>query len=232
MSEAPRLWRGLAFATPAGPVVLPALWGRTTDLVVHLIEWVQHRVRKIAPDERWLRERYMHRSVLEVLAEGTTFCWAPCPERTFVASAVLNQHEVPHRLVLHERQVPGAGPPSTHMAVELDIARQTYWFDFSRWESKFCTGPYAFRADIERTIRVQRIELPFGPELLGVRPDDLVHLVEPGESDPEAKIDWFVGDLAHMDPRVLEERLIFSNAASRYELPPARAWAGDREAPR
>jgi hypothetical protein len=218
-----RLWPAHSYPTEAGPVELPAVWGRTTDTVLYLIEWVHRRVRKITPDERWLRERYMRRSVLEVLAEGTTFGWAPCLERTFVASSALAKNGIPHRFVMHERQVPGAGPAATHMAIELELDQGPYWIDFSRWETKFCAGTYTFRKEIERTIKVERVELPFGPALLSIRPEDLGRLIRYNGSEAELKMEWFVGDLSIIDERVLEERIIFSNAASRYERAPARA---------
>jgi hypothetical protein len=191
------------------------------------MEWVQRGVGKIIPDEQWLRERYLQRSAAELLAEGTTFAWAPCPERTLVAVCALGLHGVPHRVVVHERQVPGAGPPITHMAIELDTDDGPFWFDFSRQESKFCTGTYTFRADIERTIRVDRIDVPFTPEMLALRPVDLMSIVRISQADQDMKVNWFVGDLDHMDPRVLEEHIIFSPEASRYERAPARPWSGD-----
>jgi hypothetical protein len=221
-----RLWPAHSYPVGQEALTFPALWGRERDMVLFLIEWVHRQVRKIAPDEKWLRERYMRRSVLEVLAEGTTFCWAPCPERTFVASSVLAAHGLRHRLVLHERQVQGAGPPAAHMAIELELDGETHWFDFSRWESKFYAGAYAFRTDIERTISLQRVDMPFGEEMLATSPSDLARLVTLKETDWDSKVEWFVGDLAAIDDRVLEDRIIFSNAASRYEKPPPRAWHG------
>ena len=222
----PQVWDCLPFDTPAGQISMPALWGRSPDMVLSMIEWIHRSVRKIIPDEQWMRERYLRRTMLELLAEGTTFCWAPCPERTFVAASVLGLYGVPYRLVVHERQVPGAGPPSVHMAIELDLDGKPYWFDFSRWESKFFAGTYTFRTDIERTLGINRIEVPFSRELLNSKPGELMNIV--GDTKWAEKVDWFVGDLPHIDPQVVEERIIFSADASRYEKAPPRPWAGDK----
>ncbi|MGW8375225.1 hypothetical protein [Streptomyces sp. ODS28] len=215
----PRVWGARVFAPPghAPPVRMPALWGRSTDMVLGLIDWVHAHVRKVEPDEQWLKERYVRRSVLEILAEGTTFCLGPCPERTVVASAVLSLNGVGHRLVAHERHVPGTGPPIVHMALELDLDEGPFWLDFTMWETKFIPGAYTFRKDIERTIGLTRIQLPPGDLLLHAKPDDLAHLVPRKESQREAKVEWYVPDLGHIDPRLLEEYVIFSPEASRYE---------------
>jgi hypothetical protein len=205
------------FPVPDAPVVLPALWGPTTSAVLYLMEWVHRHVRKIAPDETWLRTRYLKRTLLELLAEGTTFCLGPCPERTLVASAALSLSDIPHELVLHERQVPGTGPPIVHMAIELDTEQGPHWFDFGMWESKFFPGAYTFRKDIERTIGVQRVRLPHARHLLDATFDDLSSMLPRRESERDAKVDWYVPDLDHIDPRMLEEYLIFTEAASRYE---------------
>ncbi|MEU1626519.1 hypothetical protein ABZ746_14560 [Streptomyces sp. NPDC020096] len=214
-----RLWGARALHPPAPEpaIELPALWGRSPDMVLHLIEWVHRRIRKIEPDERWLRERYLRRTVLEVLAEGTTFCLGPCPERTMAASVVLSMRGIGHRLVAHERQVFGTGPPLVHLALELDTDDGPHWLDFSMWETKFCRGTYTFRKDIERTIMLQRFDPPPARQLLHCRPEDLAHLVNSKESDRVSKVEWYMGDLGHIDPRLMEEHLIFSPEASRYE---------------
>jgi hypothetical protein len=214
-----RLWgtRLLYPPAPAAPIEVPALWGRSPDLVLHVIDWVHRHVRKIEPDGRWLRERYLRRTVLEVLAEGTTFCLGPCPERTLAASVVLSLNGIGHRLVAHERQVPGTGPPLVHMALELDTDDGPYWLDFAMWETKFCRGTYTFRKEIERTIGLQRVELPPAAELQHLRIEDLAQRVDTRESDRESKVDWYLGDLGHIDPRLKEEYLVLSPEASRYE---------------
>jgi hypothetical protein len=216
-----------SFPVRSAAAHLPALWGRTSDAVLQLIEWVHEHVRKIEPDEQWLRSRYLRRSVLEILEEGNTFCLGPCPERTLVASAALSLNGIEHELVLHEREVPGTGPPIVHMAIELETERGLSWFDFGMWESKFFRGGYSFRADIERTIGVQRVRLPPGEWLWKAKPDELSALLPRRESERDPKVDWYVGDLGHIDPRMLEEYLIFSPAASRYE----RRYVAPRPAP-
>lgn len=216
-----------AFPGGAAAPGLPALWGRTSDVVLQVIEWVHEHVRKIEPDEQWLRSRFLRRSVLEILDEGNTFCLGPCPERTLVASAALSLNDIEHELVLHEREVPGTGPPIVHMAIELETEQGRSWFDFGMWESKFFHGAYSFRADIERTIGVQRVRLPPAEWLCAARPEDLSALLPRRESERDPKVEWYVGDLGHIDPRMLDEYLIFSPAASRYE----RRYVAPRPAP-
>ncbi|GGK75449.1 hypothetical protein [Mangrovihabitans endophyticus] len=201
---------------PAG-VVLPPMWGSVGDTVLSLIEWVHTHVRKVEADAAWLRTRYLRRSVLEILAEGTTFCLGPCPERTLVASAALSLYGVRHRIVLHERHVHGTGPPLVHMAIEVETEYGLHHVDFSMWETKYFRGEYRFRADIERTIGLTRIQLPAAHLLLGATPDALATLVPRRESERDAKVEWYLGDLGHIDPRLLDEHLIFTDAASRYE---------------
>lgn len=222
-ASSPQLWSAASYPTAPTRTELPAAWGGATDVVVHLMDWVHRRVRKTAPDERWVRERYLKRSALEILSEGTTLSLGPCPERTIVASTALSMRGIRHQVVFHERQVLGTGPPSLHMAIELDTDSGPYWFDFGAWESKFFPGRYTFRANIERTISVTRIWAPFSEELLHTRPDELLGLVASQESDLEQKTQWYIDkELSYIRPEHLKDRIIFSKEASHYVPRPQR----------
>jgi hypothetical protein len=215
--SSPRLRHAARYPTQPTDIGLPAVWGESTDLLVHLMEWVHRRVRKIAPDEQWVRERYMKRSALELLSEGTTLSLGPCPERTLVASTALSLWGVQHQVVFHERQILGTGPPTVHMVIEVDTDSGPYWLSFGAWESKLLAGEYSFREDIERTISLRRIQAPFSEELLRARPDDLLDLVQTREADRQKKTQWYIDkELRHIRPEHLEERIIFSKEASRY----------------
>jgi len=219
-SPAQRLWRAGVGPEGLGPADLPPVWGRASDVVLYLIEWVHQRVRKIVPDERWLRERYMRRSVLEMLAEGTTLCIGPCPERTLVAAAALSLRGMPYRIVVHERQILGGGPPTVHFAIEIDDDGSPFWFDFGSWESRFYPGTYTYRANIERNIMLRRFELPFSEQLLGVRADQMMHMAQTREVSLERKLDWYLGELDHMHPVQMEDHIVFTDAASHYRPRP------------
>ncbi|MFH8748015.1 hypothetical protein ACH4GK_30795 [Streptomyces rimosus] len=213
------LWHAGRYRTAQGEIEVPALWGRPTDAVAHLMDWVHQHVRKALPDERWMRTRFLKRSVPDILAEGTTYCLRPCAERTLVAATVLSLHGFRHRIVTHERRLAGLGPPSGHLAIEFDTEHGPYWFDFGTWESKFFAGTYTFRQEIGRTTAVKRVRSPFGQDTLHTAFCDLMPLLPSRvtAADLEQGKEWFIRkELPHARPRHLSDRIVFSKEASRY----------------
>jgi hypothetical protein len=168
-------------------------------------------------DER-IRSRYLQRSVVEILTDGDSFVLGPCPERTFVAAAVLTHHRVPYQIVYHERHIAAYGPPTAHIAVEIEHDGKPFWFDFGYRETRFLPGTYFYKPEIEETIQILRFPSSlFDPLTLSA--DDVFRLVSPQRIEMRDKLDWYCAQMRGMNPELLQEHLIYNLDYSLYNRP-------------
>jgi len=200
---------------------LPRFWGRPLDVVCHVIDWVHAAVVKRAWDDDRIRSRYLQRTVPEILADGDTLVLGPCPDRTFVAASILRAHDIPFQVVFHERHVAAYGPPTAHIAIEITDGARPYWFDFGYRESRFLTGTYFYKPELEETIQIVRF--PSGNiDLFALRVEDVFRLVSPRRINMDLKLDWYCDQMRGFNPELLEDHVIYDQAYSVYNVPRPR----------
>ncbi|MCR3752080.1 hypothetical protein LX88_006074 [Lentzea californiensis] len=196
-------------------VLLPMFCGSQLDVALAVVDFVHDSVRKTVWDADRIRESYLRRSVSEILADGDTMVFGPCPDRTFVASCLLGTHGVDHVLVYHERRVPGYGPSTAHLALEMTLNGTGFMMDFGTRESRLIPGGYHFTEELEETIALKRIPLrSFDPD--GVAPYQLLQHVVSDKIDPELKLDWYVKQSRNFRPDALRDRVALDQRYSVY----------------
>ncbi|WP_434444257.1 hypothetical protein [Lentzea sp. E54] len=196
-------------------VLLPVFCGSQLDVALAVVDFVHDSVRKtVWPADR-IRESYLRRSVSEILADGDTMVFGPCPDRTFVASCLLGAHGIDHVLIYHERRVPGYGPSTAHLALETTLDGTGFMMDFGTRESRLIPGGYHFTEELEETIALKRIPLrSFDPD--GVAPYQLLQHVVSDKIDPELKLDWYAKQSRNFRPDALRDRLALDQRYSVY----------------
>jgi hypothetical protein len=195
--------------------LFPRFYGDRLTCVQHTIDWVHEAVRKTIWSPERLRDRLMLRTPAEILADGDTFVMGPCVDRTGIAALLLSHHEIPYTVVAHERVIYGYGPPTMHLAVELEAEEGDYWFDFRWWETRFLKGKYEFNRLIEETIEINRFRSrDFDPFSLDIA--QAMAAASPRRFDRSAKIEWYCSQLDVVRPEMLREQLVYDPRHSRY----------------
>src|SRR5262249_4846638 len=146
---------------------------------------------------------------------GDTFVLGPCPERTAVAALVLTANEIPYTIVVHERQVAGYGPPTAHIAVEIEHEGEPYWFDFGWRETRFLRGRYVYKADIEETIQLLRSAWSYF-DAGNMTSEQAFEIVPPRRIEMDEKLAWYCSQLSTITDDLLQERLVFDPRFSVY----------------
>jgi hypothetical protein len=197
------------------PEQLPVFFGDDLTRIHDVIEWVHAAVRKTHWEPERVRDRYLRRSLAEILSDGDTLVVGPCPDRTAIATVLLHHHEIPFELVIHERQIAGYGPPTVHMALEFDTPEGGHWCDFGFRETRFMAGRYDFDQSIEETIQITRFaSADFDPFALSL--EQAFELIAPQQAQLEAKVGWFCSQLETVTPEMLEERIAYEPDQSVY----------------
>lgn len=195
------------------PAVMPRFAGGGLDVLVATVDHVQAAVRR----ELWsidrVRAEFGRRSAIAILDDGGTFAFAPCPERTLVATAILRGHGIEPTLVYHERRVFGFGPSTAHFAIEVDVDGEPYMADFGTWESRLLPGRYRFAADWEETITLDRIPDPdVDPRVTTVQ--GLVGGSVTDALDMTEKLEWYRSQLEKPRDGILTDRIAFAEEFS------------------
>lgn len=193
--------------------LLPRFGGRPLDVLVSTVDFVHAAVRK----ELWtidrVQQEFGRRTCVEILDDGTTFAYAPCPERTLVAAAIVLAHEMNPILVYHERRVYGFGPSTAHFAIEVTPDGVPYMFDFGTRESRLVAGAYYFAEDWEETIVLERVEINSVDSMTmsveALAGDRMTSLL-----DLDKKVEWYRSQLIRPRKDILEDRITFAKEFS------------------
>ncbi len=182
-----------------------------------MVDFIHQSVVKSVWEPERIRAEYARRTVRQVLADGDTLAFGPCPDRTMVACAILDRHGVRPVVVYHERRVPGFGPSTAHLAMEVSVAGGDYMMDFGSNESRLYRGGYTYNPDIEETIRLTRVELSTGAaDLDTLTPSALMASVATERIQVDQKFDYYEKQANRFRGHVPEERLALDAEFSIY----------------
>jgi hypothetical protein len=197
------------------PEQLPVFYGDRLTRVHQIIDWVHTAVMKTVWGPDRIRDSYLNRSATEILADGDTLAMGPCPDRTAIAAAALTHNGVPYQVVVHERQIAGYGPPTIHVAIELDADRGEFWCDFGFRETRFMRGRYFFNEEIEKTIQIARFgSQDFDPFSLTL--PKVLEIVSPQQTEREEKVEWFCTQMETVTPEILRDQIAYEPHHSVY----------------
>lgn len=151
---------------PAPPDV-PAFSGPRAEILGLTMEWVHENVRRSLPDPTWIRERFLRRTIAEVVTDGFTLAYAPCVDRSLVTAAILGEHGIEMYVVLHD------APNGTwHLIMEVPLEDGSWlWGDYGTHESRLYPGRYRYGQLEDRIPRLLRMKGPKpGPRAWDSRP--------------------------------------------------------------
>ena len=122
------------------PKDLPSFGGPRLTMLEALMGWVHAKVVRTLPDEAWIRQKFLRRSIREVLDDGFTLAYAPCVDRTLVTSAVLGTLGIEPYIILHD------GINGTwHLILEVQAEDGSWiWADYGNRESRLFEGRYRY----------------------------------------------------------------------------------------
>jgi hypothetical protein len=149
------------------PATLPAFAGARQAVLEQTVAWVHSHVVRALPDEEWIRQRFLQRTVGEIISDGFTLAYMPCLERCLVTAAILGHHGIDTYFVLHDQ--PGG---LWHFAIELRLESGAWvWADYSSRESRLFDGPYRYFEKPDSIPRFMRIMGPRrSPDIWRSRP--------------------------------------------------------------
>jgi hypothetical protein len=135
---------------------LPRFSGSRLEVTEQIMMAVHELVARILPDEQWIREKYLRRSIGEILADGFTLAHGPCLDRTLVTAALLGAHGIYSYLLIQEMPSGRA-----HVIQEVQLEDGTWiWFDYAKDETRLISGRYRYARIPGREPRFIRIGAP------------------------------------------------------------------------
>ncbi|MEU4802867.1 hypothetical protein [Actinosynnema sp. NPDC023587] len=189
-------------------VFLPTLCGTGSDVLIGVVDFIHQAVVKSVWTPERIRRVYARRTVRQILADGDTLAFGPCPDRTLVACAILHRHGIRPVVVYHERRVPGFGPSTAHLALEVEVGGADYTVDFGSHETRLVPGGYTYDPAIEETILLKRLEIPVGADALTtITPGEVMAAVATERIQVDRKFEYYEKQAERYRGRVPEERL-------------------------
>jgi hypothetical protein len=133
--------------------------------------------------------------------------FGPCPDRTLVASGVLQRHGIQPVIIYHERRVPSFTPSTAHIAMEISLDVSTWMMDFGSRETRLIEGEYYFNPEVEETLALERFDLRgMDFDLLSVTPNQIFGMVATENIDMDRKYDYYEKQSLRYSDHVLEDR--------------------------
>ncbi|MFE6905769.1 hypothetical protein [Streptomyces erythrochromogenes] len=196
---------------------IPTFCETGAGLLLSVVDLIHQNVPKSVWDMGRLRESFGNRTVPMILADGDVMAFGPCPDRTLVASAVLRHHGIRPTIVYHERRVPGFGPSTAHIAMEIDLAGRTWMMDFGSRETRLIEGGYYYNPEVEETLALERFDLAaMDMDLMDVTPNQIFGLVATENINMELKFDHYAKQARRFSGQILEDRLALDKSHSVY----------------
>ena len=203
--------------TADGEEHFPFFCGTKLNVVLSLIDFIHQAVKKTVWPENRVRSTFARRTAAQVLADGDTLAFGPCPDRTLVALNVLRLHDINPSVVYHERRVPGFGPSTAHLALEMDLDGEPFFMDFGSRESRLMQGGYYYSPQIEETLVLKRITREFiGVDLARLTPYQLLGAVTSERLDLEQKYRYYAERGARTTEVTIPDTLVFERKYSIY----------------
>ncbi|CQR59583.1 hypothetical protein [Streptomyces leeuwenhoekii] len=196
---------------------IPTLCGTGANLLLSVVDLIHQSVPKTVWETERLRKVFGNRTVPMILADGDVMAFGPCPDRTLVASAVLQRHGIRPTIIYHERRVPGFTPSTAHIAMEISVDGRTWMMDFGSRESRLIEGEYYFNPEIEETLALERFNLlDMDVDLMSVTPNQMFGMVATENIDMEHKYDYYEKQSRRYSGQILEDRLALDKTHSVY----------------
>lgn len=201
--------------TTSARELLPTFYGSPLTIAVSVFDFIHARTKKTIWTNERIRARYTRRSASDILEDGDVLAFGPCPDRTQLAAAILYRNHLPFVVVYHERRVPGYGPSTAHFAIELKCDEREYMMDFGSRESRFISGTYSYRQDIEETIALKRFDCT-NIDVFDIPIEQMAQAISPVKMDMSKKFDWYERQLTNYNPAILQERITYDMRCSVY----------------
>ncbi|MFD8982999.1 hypothetical protein [Streptomyces sp. NPDC059564] len=196
---------------------LPTFCGTGSGLLLSVVDLIHQNVPKSVWDMDRLRKSFGNRTVPMILADGDAMAFGPCPDRTLVATAVLGHHGIRPTIVYHERRVPGFGPSTAHIAMEIELAHRTWMMDFGSRESRLIEGGYYYNPEVEETLALERFDLTaMDIDLMDITPNQIFGLVATENMDMDLKFEHYAKQARKYSGQILEDRLALDKSHSVY----------------
>ncbi|MFF3265056.1 hypothetical protein ACFYWO_38575 [Streptomyces sp. NPDC002932] len=201
----------------SGELSIPTFCETGAGLLLSVVDLIHQNVPKSVWDMERLRKSFGNRTVPMILADGDVMAFGPCPDRTLVASAVLRHHGIRPTIVYHERRVPGFGPSTAHIAMEIVLAGRTWMMDFGSRETRLIEGSYYYNPEVEETLALERFDLTaMDIDLMDITPNQIFGLVATENIDMELKFDHYAKQARRYSGKILEDRLALDKSHSVY----------------
>ncbi|MET8679488.1 hypothetical protein ABZW18_18410 [Streptomyces sp. NPDC004647] len=182
-----------------------------------MVDFMHQSVVKTVWEADRLRNVFGRRNVFEILDDGDAMAFGPCPDRTLVACAIMNQHGIRPTVVYHERRVPGFIPSTAHIAMEITVDGQDYMMDFGSRETRLVEGTYYFNKEVEETIALKRFDLfDMGIDVMTMTPHQIFSVVATEHIHLDEKFDYYEKQAKKYSVRILEDRLALDREHSVY----------------
>jgi hypothetical protein len=196
---------------------IPTFCGTEANLLLSVVDFIHQSVPKTVWEAERLRKVFGNRTVPMILSDGDAMAFGPCPDRTLVATAVLQRHGVQSTVVYHERRVPGFTPSTAHIAMEISLDGHSWMMDFGSRETRLIEGEYYFNPEIEETLSLERFDLlGMGIDLMSVTPNQLFGMVATENIDMDSKFDYYEKQSHRYSGQILEDRLALDKTHSVY----------------
>ncbi|MFI8341163.1 hypothetical protein ACIF8W_13910 [Streptomyces sp. NPDC085639] len=201
----------------SGEPMIPTFCETGAGLLLCVVDLIHQSVPKSVWDMQRLKESFGNRTVPMILADGDVMAFGPCPDRTLVASAVLRHHGIRPTIVYHERRVPGFGPSTAHIAMEIDLGGRTWMMDFGSRETRLIEGGYYYNPDVEETLALERFDLTdMDFDLMDITPNKIFGLVATENIDMERKFEHYAKQARKFSKHIIEDRLALDKSHSVY----------------
>ncbi|MER7461587.1 hypothetical protein [Streptomyces sp. NPDC097981] len=196
---------------------MPTFCETGANLLLSVVDLIHQSVPKTVWDTERLRTAFGNRTVPMILADGDVMAFGPCPDRTLVASAVLQSHGIQPTIVYHERRVPGFTPSTAHIAMEMSLDERTWMMDFGSRETRLLDSEYYFNPEVEETLALERFDLlGMDIDLMSVTPNQIFGMVATENLDMDRKYDYYEKQSRRYSGQVLEDRLALDRTHSVY----------------
>ncbi|MFI1162849.1 hypothetical protein ACH4UM_04360 [Streptomyces sp. NPDC020801] len=196
---------------------IPTFCGSGVNILLSVVDLIHQSVPKTVWDMGRLRKVFGNRTVPMILADGDVMAFGPCPDRTLVASAVLQRHGIKPTIIYHERRVPGFTPSTAHIAMEISLDGRTWMMDFGSRETRLIEGEYYFNPEVEETLALERFDLlGMDIDLMSVTPNQIFGMVATDNIDMDRKYDYYEKQSRGYRGQILEDRLALDKTHSVY----------------
>lgn len=149
------------------PNGVPGLRGSRVQILEETIKWVHRRVARALPDETWIRQRFLRRTLGEVVHDGFTLANASCIDRTLVTTAILARHSVDSFIIV-------SNWPSGRLHLTIELEREDgswVWADYGSNESRLFEGRFWYARVPGNVPQLARMRSPrYTPAIWDSRP--------------------------------------------------------------